>query len=133
MDLNSNAAQHQSHPTYDVTQVVDGTSKLTPYQSCYFNVSNYKYNIITNRQKSDNVSMPKLVDAQMKANKMKTFLHYWNNENFFDPVRNSKSRFETPKVVLAKRRSEFDLTKYASKTPLPVIKVLNANRIQGPR
>lgn len=105
-------------------------SKIDAHQSAYFNISSYHYNIITNRKKPNNVTMPKLVAVEKQANKLKTFLQYWNNENFFDPVRNSKERFDSINAPFVRKSTEPEVTKFAKTTSLPVIKVLKANQIK---
>ena len=129
MDLNSNltTAQRVLARDYHHNDSHRSNSILAPQSSTYFNVSNYAYNIVTNRAKQNRVSMPALVREETRANRMRTFLAYWNNENFFDPLRNGKKKFDTP-PVFAKKRSDPEVIKYAQTTPLPVIRVVAANR-----
>lgn len=133
LNLNTNAQNHREKQLRGCVSIPNEENKRVAYQSCYFNISAYKYDIITNRQKVNTLSMPKLITDGTKAHKLKTFLQYWNNENFFDPVRNSKEKFDNIKGPLVKKKSEYDMAKYAKTTPLPVIKVLKAHEIQKHR
>lgn len=132
MDLNLNIIE-QIQPNYPGQKCrLPDTAKLLTHNSKYFNISNFQYNIITNRQKLDKTSLSKLVADETGANKFKTFLCYWNNENFFDPIRNSKDKFDNNFTMKAanRKRIDFDTTKYAKAVSLPVIKVLAVNKIQ---
>ena len=129
MNLNSNTvSKHDTNKLRKMITPLDCIDNPEAFKS-YFNVSSIRYNIITNRQKKNTVSMPKLVAIENKANKLKTFIQYWNNENFFDPIRNSKDKFENYKQPMTRKKTEFDITKYAKNTPLPVIKVLKQHRL----
>ena len=121
---------HPNHRSLSLLNRQVDNSTHDVYPSAFFNISSYQYNIITNRQKLNNVSMPKLVAVEKQANKLKTFLQYWNNENFFDPIRNSKDKFENVKAPLVRKMTEPESTKFAKTTSLPVIKVLKANQIR---
>ena len=130
MDLNSNLRCDRKAPfVYNHAQLRDSTDLLDSEHPSYINVSNYPYNIVTNRRKPNRVSLPSLVAAETKANKVRTFLAYWNNENFFDPIRNSKERFEGVSG-LARKKSDPNVVKYTQPTSLPAIRVLAAHRIQ---
>lgn len=126
MDLNSNANVARLRDSTDAC--ITSSPALAPQHSGYFNISNYQYNIVTNRQKPNRTSLPALVGAETRANRLKTCLHYWNNENFFDPIRNSKERFDAPSNIV-KRRSRVDLVEMTRPTPLPVIRVTHASRM----
>ena len=129
MNLNSNTvSKHDTNKLRKMITPLGCIDNPEAFKS-YFNVSSIRYNIITNRQKKNTVSMPKLVAIENKANKLKTFIQYWNNENFFDPIRNSKDKFENYKQPMTRKKTEFDITKYAKNTPLPVIKVLKQHRL----
>ena len=109
------------------------SNRLDPaiLNNSYLNVSSKPYNILNNRVRCNSLSMPKLIHTGKHAKVPSSFLRYWNDRSYFNPLRNKEVKENRPKVCYKWKHRVPESVVPFNGTSLPLVSVFKKNDMRN--